>query len=179
VQAETTARRAKLASKVEEKITQDQRLSSVREAFNEREAFFKAAMRNPQLAFITILVMSVVIFFIGIGLVVGAFLAAFLLDETTQRAVIGGLSGGAGIVTTLGTVFMMSRNAVRRINGDNAQIRVILSDFATETAQLRAIPINNFDEAKERNGELRKLMIDVVWQIETYVEPSSRSQRNS
>ncbi len=165
--------RAKIASKVEEKIKADNRLLSGREAFVEKEAFLSEGMRNPQVAFNTILWMSIATFSVGIAFVVGAFLALFLLDETVQQAVIGGVSGGAGVVTTLGTVFMMSRNAIRRINGDNAQIRVILGNFATATANLRAIPINTFQDAKGINEELGKVTMEVVELIQKYVEPPS------
>jgi hypothetical protein len=67
----------RLGSMVEEKINNDSRLVSSREAYGERETFLKEAMRNPQVAFDTILWMSIVTFIIGIALVAGAFVAVF------------------------------------------------------------------------------------------------------
>jgi hypothetical protein len=163
--------RAKLGSKVEEKISKDSRLVSSREAYGERETFLRQAMRNPQVAFDTILWMSIVTFIIGVILVMGAFVAVFIFkDNTAQQVIIGGLSGGAGLVTTLGTVFAMSRQAIRRINGDNAQIRVILTAFATETTHLRAMSIEDLEQAKEINGELQHVMKETVAEIEKFVE---------
>jgi hypothetical protein len=145
----------RLGSTVEDKINNDSRLVSSREAYGERETFLKEAMRNPQVAFDTILWMSIVTFIIGIALVAGAFVAVFAFeDNTAQQVIISSLSGGAGLVTTLGTVFAMSLQAIRRINGNNAQIRVILTAFATETTHLRAMRIDDLEQAKGINGEL-------------------------
>jgi hypothetical protein len=161
-----------LGSKVEEKINKDSRLVSSREAYGERETFLREAMRNPQVAFDTILWMSIVTFVIGIAFVAGAFIAALVFeDNTAQQVIISGLSGGAGLVTTLGTVLTMSRKAIRRINGDNAQIRVILTAFATETTHLRAMPIEGLERAREINTELSQVMKEAVLEIERFVEP--------
>jgi hypothetical protein len=84
----------RLGSTVEEKINNDSRLVSSREAYGERETFLKEAMRNPQVAFDTILWMSIVTFIIGIALVAGAFVAVFAFeDNTAQQVIISSLSG--------------------------------------------------------------------------------------
>jgi hypothetical protein len=163
--------RVNLGSRVEEKINKDSRLVSSREAYGERETFLRQAMRNSQVAFDTILWMSIVTFVIGIALVAGAFVAVFVFkDNTTQQVIIGTLSGGAGLVTTLGTVFAMARQAIRRINGDNAQIRVILTAFATETTHLRGMSIEDLEQAREINRELSQAMKEAVSEIERFVE---------
>lgn len=168
------ALRAKLAAKVEDKIHADWNLVSFRDAFMEKEVFLKEALRNPQVTFNVLLGMSVLTYIVGLAFVVFAFLAAFVFfdGEPAQQASVGGFSGLAGIITTLGTVFTTSRRAIRRINGDNAQVRVILTDFATEITNLRAVPISRFQDAKETNVELRQVMSDAVSQIEKYIEPS-------
>jgi hypothetical protein len=81
------------------------------------------------------------------------------------------------LVTTLGTVFAMSRQAIRRINGDNAQIRVILAALATETIHLRAMRIDDLEQAKEINGELSQVMKEAVAEIERFVEPERAPQQ--
>jgi hypothetical protein len=168
----------KLGSRIEEKISKDSRLVSSREAYEERETFLRQAMRNPQVAFDTILWMSIVTFVIGVALVAGAFVAVLVFkDNTAQQIIIGSLSGGAGLVTTLGTVFAMSRQANRRINGDNAQIRVILTAFATETTHLRGMSIEGLEQAKEINRELSQVMKEAVSEIESFVEPERAPQQ--
>jgi hypothetical protein len=170
----TKAERCKVAAKVEEAIRNDRdhaRLISFREAYIEREVFLKEAMRNPQRTFQAIYWMTVTTFLIGICFVLGAFLATlFFKENPIQQAVIGGLSGGAGLVATLGAVFATSRQAMRRNNGDNAQVRMILTAFATELAHLRAISIKNFEAAKEVNTEISRVMRTVIAHVEEYLE---------
>lgn len=167
------ALRAKLAAKVEEKISDDWVLVSFRDALVEKEVFLKEALRNPQITFNVLLGMSVLTYSVGLAFVVFAFLAAFLFfdDEPAKQASVGGFSGLAGIVTILRTVFTTSSSAIRRINGDNAQVRVILTDFATEITNLRTASMRSFQDAKESNAELRQVMSDAVSQIEKFVEP--------
>ena len=167
----TRALRAELGERVEAIVSSDPRLISEREAAVEKNVFLSEALRNPQWTFNAILGLSIVAFLIGASLVVGAFLAGFLGDDTTEKAVLGGLSGGGGAVTTLGTVFAMSRAAIRKANGDNAQIRLILTGFATEITHLRAIEIDDFEDAQRRNDEIREATIEAVKMIEAYVEP--------
>lgn len=167
------ALRAKLAAKVEEKISDDWVLVSFRDALVEKEVFLKEAMRNPQVTFNVLLGMSVLTYIVGLAFVVFAFLAAFLFfdDEPAKQASVGGFSGLAGIITILRTVFTTSSAAIRRINGDNAQVRVILTDFATEITNLRTASMRTLQDAKESNAELRQVMSDAVSQIEKYIEP--------
>lgn len=61
-----------------------------------KQAFLKDAMRNSQRTFNPILWIIVAAFATGIALVVGAFLGATLGDDTTQKSVISGISGGGG-----------------------------------------------------------------------------------
>ena len=163
--------RARLASRIEAKISGDGRLVSIRAAFNERQTFLKEALRNPQRAFDTMLWMNIASFGIGVGFIVVAFIAGFFIDDTVQQGTAAGLSGLAGVVTTLGTVYRMTQRGVRRISGDNAQIRVILHEYATEVAHLRGISIDNLEEAESVARQLRQAKVDALSQIERYVEP--------
>lgn len=167
------ALRAQLAARVEEKISEDWLFISGREALVEKEVFLNEAMRNPQVTFNVLLGMSVLTYFVGLAFVVFAFLAAFVFfdGEPAQQASVGGFSGLAGIITILRTVFTTSSTEIRRINGDNAQVRVILTDFATEIGNLRTAPMDTFQDAKESNVELRQVMSDAVSQIEKFIEP--------
>lgn len=172
---QTKALRAELADHIEGIVSRDSRLISFRESYQEKEAFLKEGMRNPQTTFDTILRLSIGTFLVGVSLVVGAFLGAFLGDGTAQKALIGGLSGGGGLVAVLTSVFATARDAIRRINGDYAQISVILSTYATQVSHLRAIDIKTFEHAKERHEELRRVTAEVLAQIEEYVEPKPKA----
>jgi hypothetical protein len=171
---------AKVANKVEKAIRNNAdsaRLISFREALVEREVFLKEAMRNPQRTFQAVYWMSVATFLIGVCFVLGAFLAVLFFESPMQQAIIGGLSGGAGSVATLGAVFATSMQAMRRNNGDNAQIRMILTAFVTELTHLRGLCINNFETAKKVNAEIGQVMKRAIAYTEKYVEEEgSREQ---
>lgn len=168
---QTRALRAELGNKVEKSIDTDPRLVSAREAYFEKNAFLTEALQNPERTFEFIVRLSGLAFLIGAALLVGAFAAAIFGEDTTQKAVLGGLSGAGGAATTLGAVFTISRDAVRKANGDNAQIRLILSGFATEITHYRAISIDNVGDARKRNHEIREAVDEAVKRIERYAEP--------
>jgi hypothetical protein len=175
VPEQTKALRAELAVHTEDILSKDGRLVSFRESYQEEEAFLKEGMQNPQTTFDTILRLSIGTFLVGVSLVVGAFLGAFLGDGTAEKALIGGLSGGGGLVAVLTSVFATARDAIRRINGDYAQISVILTSYAMQVTHLRAIRIKTFEDAKERHEEVRRLRADVLAQIEEYMEPKPKA----
>lgn len=131
----------RLGAKVVGTIHDDGRLVSGRESYFEKNAFLNEGLRNPQWTFYAILALSLAAFSISAALVVGAFIALRFGDGTAEKAVLGGLFGGGGAATTLGTFFLMSQDAIRRANGDNAQMRLILTSFATEITHYRAIKI--------------------------------------
>jgi hypothetical protein len=178
----TRALRAELGEKVEHLVNAHARLVSAREAYFEKNLFLNEALRNPQRTFDAILWLSILAFAIGVSFLAGAFLAAILGDGTTEKAVLGGLSGGGGAATTLGTLFAMSRDAIRKANGDNAQIRLILTDFATEITHFRSITPTAFEpqhlpEAKALNNAIRDATNKAVRMLEKYGEPKEREEK--
>lgn len=155
-------------------IDKDPRLISAREAYFEKSAFLNEALQNPQRTFDTIVWLSVLAFLVGVSFVVGAFLAGFFGNDTAQKAVLGGLSGGGAAATTIGSVLAISRDSIRKANGDNARLRLILTAFATEITHFRAIPIQNFRHAQQRNREIREATMEAVRKIEEYAEPKEK-----
>jgi hypothetical protein len=86
--------RVELGDRVEAIISSDSRLISGRETTLEKNVFLNEALQNPQRTFIAIVVLSILAFLVSASLVVGAFLAALFGDGTTEKALLGGLSGG-------------------------------------------------------------------------------------
>lgn len=167
----TRERRAALGDAIEFLISNDTRLVSAREAAFEKNVFLREALRNPEWTFAAIVALSVVAFVTGIGLLVGAFLAAIYGDGTMEKAMLGGLSGVGGLAATLGTVLVLSVDSIRRANGDNAELRLILTDFATAITHYRAISICDFKDALERNQAIHRLTVDAVKTIQEFAEP--------
>jgi hypothetical protein len=167
----TRALRAALGDAIELFISEDSRLVSARESYFEKKVFLDKALRNPEWTFQAIVGLSIVAFVTGISLLVGAFLAAIFGHGTTEKAVLGGLSGAGGMATVLGTVLALSVDSIRRANGDNAELRLILTDFATAITHYRAISISSFKDAEERNQAIHRLTVDAVKKIEEFAEP--------
>jgi hypothetical protein len=150
--------RDELSDRVLEIINRDPRLVCAREG----SSFLSEALRNPQRTFDAIVRLSIVAFAIGVLLLAGGIAAAFFSDDTTQKAVLGGASGGSGAVTILGTLLTITRDAIRKANRSDSQIRVILTGFGSEISHLRAIPIKTFDDAMKTNAEIRGAMTKAV-----------------
>jgi hypothetical protein len=167
----TRDRRAALGDAIEFLISNDPRLVSAREAAFEKNVFLREALRNPEWTFAAIVALSIMAFATGIGLLVGAFLAAVYGDGTTEKAMLGGLSGAGGMATILGTILVLSVDSIRRANGDNAELRLILTDFATAITHYRAISISDFKDALERNQAIHRLTVDAVRKIQEFAEP--------
>lgn len=170
--------REKLVDEVERVIDLDPRLISTREAYFEKKAFLNEALENPQRTFNTIVGLSIVAFFAVIALVAGAFLAGFLGNGTTEKALLGGLSGGGGVLTSIGSVLAITSKRLRRANGDSAQIRLILTSFATQITHWRSLRIGRkAEQAREINHEIREVTAEAVRMIEEYVEPREEKEK--
>jgi hypothetical protein len=149
--------RSQLGAQIEQIINKDTRLISARESYFERRAFLAEALRNPQRTFEAILILSIASFVVSVVFLVVAVVAAI-----GGEAEIGAFFGAGSIVSLLGTTLTLSRDSIRQANTDNAQIRLILTDFATQLTHFRAIPIHDFDDANKRNRAIRTAMADSV-----------------
>lgn len=167
--------RVTLEQKIQKEVASDPQLGWLEALEREKASFLKDAMENPQRAFNTILWMSRTTFLIGIGLIIGAAVAAILGQDTLQKSLIGGLAGGGGLISTVFAVYTMSNDGIRRANGDNAQIRTILHGFATQSLILRRVQIDGLESATASAAELQKVTDRAVELIETRTEPSSRN----
>jgi hypothetical protein len=175
---EIRTQRELLVDEIERVIDLDPRLVSTREAYFEKKAFLSEALENPQRTFIAIVGLSVVAVLTVVVFVVGALLAGFLGDGTTEKAVLGGLSGGGGVATSIGSIFTISSRGIRRANGDSAQIRLILTGFATEITHLRSLRVSARPEkAREINDEIREVTGEAVRWIERYAEPQEEQSQ--
>lgn len=167
----TKKKRVELSAELDQVISSRSSLSSMRNAYLEKELFLKEGMQNPQKTFNAVLWLSVATFAVGVAFIVCAFIAGFTIDDTTQKSVLAGISGGGGLIATLGSIFATSRDSIRRINGDNVQIRVILNAFASEIANLRAVEVNSYEVAEKVNKELRQARREAVRDIQEFTEP--------
>ena len=168
------ALRARLAAAMEKKINHDPRLVSFREARAEGEGFFKDALDNPQRAFDTMLLMSRIIFGVGLAAVIFGLLAAlFLFADQPELQVAAGGGSIAGFIGSLANVIAMTRSSIRRITGDNVQIRIIMAGFAAELTNIRnlSLPLEDPSQAQAANAEIRLAKSAALKEIQKYTEP--------
>lgn len=172
----TRAQRAALGSRVEDVMSDHQRLIIARA----ESSFLTDALQNPQRTFNAIVGLSILAFFMGGSLLIGAFLAAVFGDGTTEKAVLGGLSGGGGAATTLGTLLAISRKGIRKANSDDAQIRLVLKGFAAEMSYFDSVPWEGgISHAKRTSRLVREATVGAVTTIANYVVPQQEYQMHT
>jgi hypothetical protein len=132
--------------------------------------FFREAIRNPELSFVSILGLSVATFAVG-AVLVGAGLAMVSFgDESTRNAVVAGVFGGSGVVGALGSVYTLARKGVSLANCNHAQIRLVLSGFATELGHLRSLDLKSRDDVNAVNDKIGEAVNRAVDLIQTRVK---------
>ena len=136
--------------------------------------FFEAAIRNPERSFITNLLLSILAFLVGVALMVAGVVTGLSGDASTQDTVIASLFGATGVIGTLGVVFNLASKGVSRANADHAQIRLVLTGFATELGHLRSIKLDGLKNVDEVNQKIREATTDAVRMIGTQVKDSGR-----
>lgn len=132
--------------------------------------FFREAIRNPELSFVCILGLSLATFAVGAALVVAGLVMVSVGDESTRNAVIAGVFAGSGVVGALGSVYTLARRGVSVANCDHAQIRLVLSGFATELGHLRALDLNGPDDVNAVNDKIGDAVNRAVDLIQTRVK---------
>jgi len=160
--------RGELGVAIERVISADPRLISARESYFERRAFLTEALRNPQRTYDAIFYLSIAAFVFGV-----VFLVIAVVTAVRGEAEIGGIFGAGSIFSVIGTTLTLSRDSIRQANADNAQIRLVLTDFSTELTHYRAIPIKDFKEAIQRNREIRTTTTSSVMHLPPRPEPPS------
>lgn len=168
--------RVDLGNKLAQKVSEDKKLSAWGEAYTERDTYFKNARQNLQRTFNAILWISYATFSIGVALIVMAIIGGFAADGNIVKTVLASLSGTGGLIATLCSLHITTRDSIRRVNGDNVQIRMILSTFTTELANLRSIDIKDSNEVLWVNNELKRTRDDAVRCIQIYTEPKGEAE---
>jgi ABC-type multidrug transport system fused ATPase/permease subunit len=155
VSQEIQAKRASLAAALDEQV------APLREAQAAQKTFFKAAMDNPQWTFQMIFWSSVAAFLVSVGVVIAAFVAAWV----GKSAAVTGVFGGVGLFSAIGTTLAASRESVRQANSDNAQIRLVMHAYSEK---IRCIATTDKD-----GTQIWKAMKEAVDIIERVAEPTA------
>jgi hypothetical protein len=172
---ETKRLRQRVFAEVSEALAEKPEAASSAHAEAVMRQFFRQAIRNPELSFMSILGLSLATFAVGAALVAAGLLMVSVGDEGTRNAVIAGVFGASGIVGAIGSVYTLARRGVSVANCDHAQIRLILSGFATELGHLRALDVKTPADVNAINEKISESVSRAVDLIQTRVklEPAS------
>jgi hypothetical protein len=166
---ETPGARKKLAQETLEELAtriETGQLSSTINTDGVFEDYFRPISKAVRLTFFGILTLSALTFALGLGLVVaGVWIAvdppATATADPTVTAVV---FGGTGALSALGSLYALTLRGITGANTRHARLQLVLTGFATELGQLRAVaesqpgvsPALTLDSIKVLNEEVRK-----------------------
>jgi hypothetical protein len=103
------------------------------------EEYFAPIITVSQRTFSAVYALSIATFFAGLCLIgVGAYVA-IAAPSGTNSTVVASIFGGSGAISALGSVYTVATSGMRDAMRDLARIRVVMTAFATQLGQLRAI----------------------------------------
>ena len=134
--------RQRLAKDILEKITaqvKDQAITASVNTDSVFEEYFAPIVRVSQRSFTSVYYLSIAAFLVGLSLIgVGTYIAIYP-PHATNSTVVASVFGGSGAISALGAVYTMATRGIREATLDHARVRVVLTAFATQIGQLRAI----------------------------------------
>jgi hypothetical protein len=103
------------------------------------EDFFEPIVRVSQRTFNAVFILSILAFLVGTALIGAGVYLAIYPPSKGDSTILGSVFGGSGAVSTLGSVYTMATQGITRAGSSHARLRVVLTGFATQLGQLRAI----------------------------------------
>ena len=185
--------RARLAKAVLEQMivkVEEQKITTAVNTDSVFEEYFTPIIKVSQRSFTSVYLLSIAAFVAGIGLIgVGAYIAVFP-HGGTNSTVVASIFGGSGAISALGAVYTMATSGIRDVTLDHTRVRVVLTAFATQLGQLRAIverspgderqTINKMIEhAGTLNGSIGTSMLAAIKAIPSPVEIAADSSAAS
>jgi hypothetical protein len=159
--------RAQLAKSILGKITsrvqsgdQSQAISVSVNTDSVYEEYFAPIVKISQRSFTSVFYLSIAAFVVGISLIGAGIYLAIAPRTGTNSTVVSSIFGGGGAISALGAVLAMATRGIREATLDHARVRLVLTAFATQLGQLRAIiekpPLQNIPEAEKLNDAIGK-----------------------
>jgi hypothetical protein len=134
--------RARLAERILLTIAADiadNKLSSTVNTDAVFEDFFAPIVRVSQRSFTSVFLLSWAAFFAGLTLIGFGIYIAIAPPSGTNSTVVSTVFGGSGAISALGAVYAMATQGIRDAALDHARLRAVLTGFATQLGQLRAL----------------------------------------
>jgi hypothetical protein len=103
------------------------------------EDFFAPIVRVSQRSFTSAFWLSWAAFVAGLTLIGFGIYVAIEPPASGNSTVVSTVFGGSGAISALGAVYAMATQGIREAALDHARLRAVLTGFATQLGQLRAI----------------------------------------
>jgi hypothetical protein len=136
------------------------------------EEFFLPIVKTSQRSFASISVLSWGTFVVGVLLIAAGVSVAIWPPVGINATVVSSIFGGTGAVSALGAVYATVKQGIREVTVDVARLRMVLTAFATQLGQLRALaeappqqgitPPCSLQAVMEINGAITKAMGSAV-----------------
>ncbi|MHB8380634.1 MAG: hypothetical protein ACYDB2_12125 [Acidimicrobiales bacterium] len=103
------------------------------------EEYFAPIITVSQRTFSTVYVLSIAAFVAGLSLIgVGSYVG-IVSPPGANSTVVASIFGGSGAISALGSVYTVATSGISDSMKDLARIRLVMTSFATQLGQLRAI----------------------------------------
>lgn len=117
----------------------DQTLASSINTDSVFDEFFAPIVKVSQRSYTSVYFLSWAAFIIGVALIgIGTYVGVHP-PKGVDSTIVASIFGSSGAISALGSVLSMAVNGIRQVSLDLAKVRVVLTAFATQLGQLRAI----------------------------------------
>jgi hypothetical protein len=134
--------RAVIAQKVVRRIAADITGGKLSSSINTDAVFaefFAPIVQVSQRSFSTVFLLSWGAFLAGLVLIGSGIYIAVASPGDSNSTVVGSVFGGVGAIGALGSVYAIAKQGIREATIDHARLRMVLTAFATQLGQLRAL----------------------------------------
>jgi hypothetical protein len=172
--------RAQLAKAVLNNVTKqvgDHKITASVNTDSVFEEYFAPIVKVSQRSFSSVYALSWLAFAAGLALIgVGTYVAV-RPPAGTDSTVVSSVFGGSGAISALGAVYAMAKQGIREATLDHARVRVVLTAFATQLGQIRAIIEKPLDGTAAAPGSTQ-IAIDVATKLNESITDSMKEALN-
>jgi hypothetical protein len=150
--------RASLAQKIVLKIAtqiEGKKLSSAVNTDAVFQDFFAPIVRVSQRTFTSVFFLSWAAFLAGLALIASGVVIAIRHPSSGDATVTASVFGGSGAISALGSVYALATQGIREAALDHARLRAVLTAFATQLGQLRAVAERPVEELRQAPVDLK------------------------
>jgi hypothetical protein len=121
------------------------------------EEYFAPIVKVSRRSVTSVFYLSYLAFLAGLGLIAIGAIVALEPPAGVDSTVVSSIFGGSGAVSALGAVYAMAKQGIREATLDQARLRMVLTAFATQLGQLRALAETTGEQRSAKLGEAEQI----------------------